>query len=121
MLIWSSHRSTGAARSPARSWPAARTSRGRPARTPARNSASSTAKPGHVHLLVHYPPKIALSRLISSLKGVSARRLHQEFPGHTRKYPQGEHSWSPSYLAASCGGAPLAVIKEYIEQQKRPG
>src|SRR5882672_816738 len=39
----------------------------------------------HVHLLVHYPPKIALSRLVNSLKGVSARRLRQEFPGHIRK------------------------------------
>jgi len=34
----------------------------------------------HVHLLVHYPPKVALSRLVNSLKGVSARRLRQEFP-----------------------------------------
>ena len=73
----------------------------------------------HVHLLVHYPPKAALSRLVGSLKGVSARRLRQEFPGHIRKYQWGEHFWSPSYFAASCGGAPLAIIKEYIEQQKR--
>ena len=75
----------------------------------------------HVHLLVHYPPKVALSRLVGSLKGVSARRLRQEFPGHIRTYLRGEHFWSPSYFAASCGGAPLAIIKEYIEQQKRPG
>jgi putative transposase len=74
----------------------------------------------HVHLLVHYPPKVALSRLVGSLKGVSARRLRQEFPDHIRKYLCGEHFWSPSYFAASCGGAPLAIIKEYIEQQKRP-
>ncbi|MET7921092.1 IS200/IS605 family transposase, partial [Streptomyces avermitilis] len=38
----------------------------------------------HVHLLVHYPPKVAISRLVGSLKGVSARRLRQEFPGHIR-------------------------------------
>ncbi|MET7355241.1 transposase, partial [Streptomyces mirabilis] len=53
--------------------------------------------------------------------GVSARRLRQEFPGHIRTYLWGDHFWSPSYFAASCGGAPLAVIKEYIENQKRPG
>ncbi|MFE4823248.1 IS200/IS605 family transposase [Streptomyces sp. NPDC056704] len=75
----------------------------------------------HVHLLVHYPPKVAISRLVGSLKGVSARRLRQEFPGHIRTYLWGDHFWSPSYFAASCGGAPLAVIKEYIENQKRPG
>jgi putative transposase len=74
----------------------------------------------HVHLLVHYPPKVALSRLVGSLKGVSARRLRQEFPDHIRRYLWGEHFWSPSYFAGSCGGAPLAVIKEYIENQKRP-
>ncbi|WP_280892236.1 IS200/IS605 family transposase [Streptomyces sp. LBL] len=74
----------------------------------------------HVHLLVHYPPKVAISRLVGSLKGVSARRLRPEFPSHIRKYLSGEHFWSPSYFAASCGGAPLPVIKEYIENQKLP-
>lgn len=75
----------------------------------------------HVHLLVHYPPKVALSRLVGSLKGVWARRLRQEFPEHIRKYLWRAHFWSPSYCAASCGGAPLSIIKEYTENQKRPG
>ncbi|MFD7447039.1 IS200/IS605 family transposase [Streptomyces sp. NPDC059909] len=75
----------------------------------------------HVHLLVHHPPKVALSRLVGSLKGVSARRLRQEFPARIRTYLWGAHFWSPSYFAASCGGAPLSIIKEYIENQKRPG
>ena len=75
----------------------------------------------HVHLLVHYPPKVALSRLVGSLKGVSARRLRQEFPGHIRTYLWGTHFWSPSYFAASCGGPPLSIIKEYTENQKHPG
>ncbi|MFD7407620.1 IS200/IS605 family transposase [Streptomyces sp. NPDC059866] len=74
----------------------------------------------HVHLLVYYPPKIALSRLVGSLKGVSARRLRQEFPDHIHRFLWGEHFWSPSYFAASVGGAPLSVVKEYIENQKRP-
>ena len=71
-------------------------------------------------LLVHYPPKIALSRLLNSLKGVSARRLRQEFPGHIHKYLWGEHFWSPSYFAGSCRGAPLSVVNDYIENQKPP-
>jgi putative transposase len=66
-------------------------------------------------------PKVALSRLVGSLKGVSARRLRQEFPGHIRKHLWGEHFWSPSYSAASCGGAPLTMVKDYIANQKRPG
>lgn len=74
----------------------------------------------HVHLLVHYPPKVAISKLVGSLKGVSARRLRQEYPDHIRTHLWGAHFWSPSYFAASCGGAPSSVVKEYIEQQKRP-
>ena len=45
----------------------------------------------HVHLLMHYPPKAALSRLVGSLKDVSARRPRQEFPDHIRKYLWGDH------------------------------
>jgi putative transposase len=52
---------------------------------------------------------------------VPARYLRQEFTAHLSRYLWGGHLWSPSYFAASCGGAPLAVVKEYIENQKRPG
>lgn len=75
----------------------------------------------HVHLPEHHPPKVAISRLVGSLKGVSARRLRQEFPGHIRRYLWGDHFRSLSYFAASCGGARLAPVKEYIAHQKRPG
>jgi putative transposase len=74
----------------------------------------------HVHPLVHDPPSVALSRLAGSLKGVSARRLRQDDPDHIHKYLWGGHLWSPSYFAGSGTGAPLAVVKEYIENQERP-
>ncbi|MGI5492681.1 IS200/IS605 family transposase [Microtetraspora malaysiensis] len=74
----------------------------------------------HVHLLVHYPPKVALSKLVNSLKGVSARMLRKEFGTHVRTYLWGGHFWSGSYFAGSVGGAPLTVLKQYIEQQNRP-
>lgn len=74
----------------------------------------------HVHPLVHYPPKLAISTLVNRLKGVSAHYLRKEHAAHINKYLWGNHFWSPSYFAASCGGAPLNVIKEYIDQQKRP-
>ena len=73
----------------------------------------------HVHLLVHYPPKVQLSKLVNSLKGVSSRYLRQEYDDHVRKYLWGGHFWSASYFAGSCGGAPLTVVKQYIENQKR--
>jgi REP-associated tyrosine transposase len=74
----------------------------------------------HVHLLVHYPPKMAVSGLVNSLKGVSARILRREFTGTMNRAIMHGHLWSPSYFAASCGGAPLSIIRQYIEQQQRP-
>jgi putative transposase len=73
----------------------------------------------HVHLLIHYPPKLALSKLVNSLKGVSSRLLRTKFPQVQRYYWKGV-LWSPSYFAASCGGAPIDIIREYIEKQKSP-
>jgi putative transposase len=73
----------------------------------------------HVHLLVNYPPKIAISALVNSLKGVSSRLIRQKHPALALRYWKGI-LWSPSYFAASCGGAPLAIIKQYIEQQRTP-
>jgi len=74
----------------------------------------------HVHLLVNYPPKVSVSKLVNSLKGVSSRLLRKQFPEIEKRYWKGV-LWSPSYFAASCGGAPLSVIRQYIEQQKTPG
>ncbi|GGP13278.1 hypothetical protein GCM10012278_64240 [Nonomuraea glycinis] len=63
----------------------------------------------HVHLLVHYPPKVALSKLVNSLKGVSARMLRKEYSAHVRRCLWGGHFWSGSYFAGSVGGANRAV------------
>lgn len=76
-------------------------------------------EPDHVHLLVHYPPKVAVSGLVNSLKGVSARRLRQDRPDLAKRYWSGG-LWSASYFAASCGGAPIDVLRQYIEQQRAP-
>ena len=74
----------------------------------------------HVHLLVSFPPKVALSRLVNSLKGVSSRRMRQEFPDLHRHYWQANRLWSGSYFAGSVGGAPISELRQYIEQQNRP-
>ncbi len=74
----------------------------------------------HVHLLVNFPPKVAVSKLVNSLKGVSSRRLRQEFPDLVRHYWRAQRLWSGSYFAGSAGGAPLSIVKQYIEQQNRP-
>lgn len=74
----------------------------------------------HVHLLVHYPPKLALSKLVNSLKGVSSRLMKTQFSTKIEKQYWKGILWSPSYFAGSCGGAPLSVIRKYIQQQQTP-
>ena len=71
----------------------------------------------HVHLLVTYPPKMQLSKLVNSLKGASSRLLRRQYPELEQRYWRGA-LWSPSYFAASCGGAPITVIRQYIEHQR---
>jgi len=73
----------------------------------------------HVHLLINYPPKVALSKMVNSLKGVSSRLLKKQRPDLNQIYYKGK-LWSPSYFAASCGGAPLTIIQKYIENQNAP-
>lgn len=74
----------------------------------------------HAHLLVSYPPKLALSKLVMSLKSVSSKHVR------ARNWPEitealwGKHFWSPSYAVVSCGGAPLETISEYIRNQQAP-
>jgi putative transposase len=74
----------------------------------------------HVHLLVEYPPKIAVSKLVNSLKGVSSRLLRNKGYPSIEKALWGKSLWSPSYFAGSCGGASISIIKQYIESQKSP-
>ena len=71
----------------------------------------------HVHLLVRYPPTLSVSKLVNALKGVSSRRLRTERPDMHRHWGSDTALWSPSYFAASCGGAPITVLRRYIEAQ----
>ena len=74
----------------------------------------------HVHLLVNYPPKVSISKLVNSLKGVSSRMIRQKNYSSIREKLWGGALWSPSYFAGSCGGAPISIIRQYIEQQNTP-
>jgi putative transposase len=70
--------------------------------------------PDHVHLLVEIPPAVALSRVLQLLKGRTSRVLRSEFP-HLRRLPS---LWSPSWFVSTVGGAPLDVVRRYVENQK---
>jgi putative transposase len=71
----------------------------------------------HVHIVMRTRPTHQLSKLINSFKGVSARKLFQEFPGLKNRLWK-RHLWSPSYFVVTVGGTPLEVIKRYVETQR---
>lgn len=74
----------------------------------------------HVHLLVNYPPKVSITKLVNSLKGVSSRMIRKKNHPSITKYLWGGALWSPSYFSGSCGGAPISIVRQYIEQQNAP-
>ena len=71
----------------------------------------------HVHLLLSIPPKVAPSALVNNLKTVTARLIRKEFAGALAKVYDKPVFWSRSYCIITCGGAPLSILKQYIEQQ----
>lgn len=71
--------------------------------------------PDHVHLLVEVDPQFGIHHLVKLMKGRSSNLLRTEFPWLKKKLPC---LWTNSYFVSTVGGAPLEVIKQYIEQQK---
>lgn len=72
-------------------------------------------KPDHVHLLVEVDPQLGVHRLVKAIKGRSSRVLREEFPALKSRLPT---LWTNSYFVATVGGAPLEVVKKYVENQK---
>src|ERR1700704_881947 len=71
--------------------------------------------PDHVHLLVEVDPQLGVHKLVKAIKGRSSRLLREEFPWLKSRLPS---LWTNSYLVATVGGAPLSVIKRYVQTQK---
>jgi len=71
--------------------------------------------PDHVHLLIEVDPQYGIHRLVKNIKGKTSRILRQEFPHIRTRLPT---LWTNSYFVSTVGGAPLAMIKQYIENQK---
>ncbi len=71
--------------------------------------------PDHVHLLVEVDPQFGIHKLVKAVMGRSCRVLRQEFPSLMSKLPT---LWTNSYFVATVGGAPLDVVKRYVENQK---
>jgi putative transposase len=71
--------------------------------------------PDHTHLLVEVDPQYGIHRLVKIIKGRTSRLLRQEFRTLRQRLPS---LWTNSYFVSTVGGAPLAIIKQYIENQK---
>ena len=71
--------------------------------------------PDHVHLLVEVDPQYGIHRLVKQIKGRTSRVLRQEYRCLKSRLPT---LWTNSYFVATAGGAPLDMIKQYIEDQK---
>ena len=73
-------------------------------------------EPDHVHFLIRTKPNCDLSKYVNALKSASSRLLKKEFPEVKKKLWK-DAFWSGSYCLISVGGAPLSVLKQYIESQ----
>jgi putative transposase len=75
----------------------------------------------HVHLLIEVDPQFGVHKVIKvikAIKGKTSRILRKEFPILTSKIPT---LWTNSYFISTVGGAPLEIVKQYIENQKTSG
>jgi putative transposase len=71
--------------------------------------------PDHVHLLIEVDPQFGINQAIRSIKGFSSHSLRNEFPTLKTRLPT---LWTNSYFVSTVGGAPLEVIKQYIQNQE---
>lgn len=72
----------------------------------------------HVHMLLGLTPRVQPSAFVNNLKTVSSRLIRRDFGEYLKKYFWKPIFWSRTYCLISCGGAPLEVIKRYIENQE---
>ena len=74
----------------------------------------------HIHLLLDMHPNITPSKLVNSLKTVSSRRMRKEYAAHLSRFYWNPVLWTRAYCLISAGGAPIGVLREYIEKQEAP-
>ena len=75
----------------------------------------------HAHLVVEYPPKVSVSEIANALKGNSSFVARRDCKEELRSQLWGSAFWTPSFFASSCGGAPLEVLKLYVQSQQTKG
>ena len=71
--------------------------------------------PDHVHMLLEVDPQLGIHRAVKRIKGRTSHDLRAEFPWPRTRIPT---LWTNSYFVSTVGGAPLAIVRQYIENQK---
>lgn len=71
----------------------------------------------HIHLLISAPPQICLAKMINSLKSTTSRLVRKKYTDHLARFYWKPYFWNRSYLILSSGGAPIEVIRRYIQEQ----
>ena len=71
--------------------------------------------PDHVHMLLEVDPQFGIHKAVKRIKGRSSHDLRAEFPSINKRIPT---LWTNSYFVSTVGGAPLSIVKQYIENQK---
>lgn len=74
----------------------------------------------HVHLLIEYPPDVAISKLVNNLKTVSSRLIRRDYAERVSRFYQKPIFWTGAYFVASSGGVTLEQLKAYVENQATP-
>ena len=74
-------------------------------------------EPDHIHVLLSMPPQVCLSTMINSFKSTSSRLVRKQYAGYLARFYWKPYFWSRSYLILSSGGAPIDVIRKYIQEQ----
>ena len=72
--------------------------------------------PDHVHLILEVDPQFGIHKVVKRIKGISSRILREEFSWLKSRLPT---LWTNSYFVSTVGKAPMSIIKQYIESQKR--
>ena len=74
----------------------------------------------HIHLMLDMHPNIMPSRFVNNLKTITSRMIRKEFADHLKSYYWKPVLWTRAYCLITAGGAPLSILKEYIEKQEKP-
>lgn len=69
----------------------------------------------HIHLLVEVDPQFGVNKFVKIAKGRSSRVLRSEYSHLRSRLPT---LWSNSYFVSTVGGAPISIVKQYIENQQ---